>query len=78
MEPDTPVNWALLLEYDGGPFVGWQHQDSGLAVQDVVEAAAAHAGEVGGTGTVAAAHLPDAYVGMPDRDIGTLGEAQPE
>jgi tRNA pseudouridine38-40 synthase len=42
LEPDTPVNWALLLEYDGGPFVGWQHQDSGLAVQDVVESAAAH------------------------------------
>jgi tRNA pseudouridine38-40 synthase len=33
--------WALLLEYDGGPFVGWQRQDSGLSVQDVVEAAAA-------------------------------------
>jgi tRNA pseudouridine38-40 synthase len=31
----------LLLEYDGGPFVGWQRQDSGLSVQDVVEAAAA-------------------------------------
>jgi tRNA pseudouridine38-40 synthase len=32
----------LLLEYDGGPFVGWQRQDSGLSVQEVVEAAAAH------------------------------------
>ena len=34
--------WALLLEYDGGPFVGWQRQDSGLSVQEVVEAAASH------------------------------------
>ena len=27
---------------------------------------------------VAAAHLPDAHVGMPDRDVGALREAQPE
>ena len=33
--------WALLVEYDGGPFVGWQRQDSGLSVQEVIEAAAA-------------------------------------
>jgi tRNA pseudouridine38-40 synthase len=38
---DTPLTWALLLEYDGGPFVGWQRQDSGISVQEVVEAAAA-------------------------------------
>jgi tRNA pseudouridine38-40 synthase len=31
----------LLLEYNGGPFVGWQRQDNGLSVQEVVEAAAA-------------------------------------
>ena len=31
----------MLLEYDGGPYVGWQRQDSGLSVQEVVEAAAA-------------------------------------
>jgi tRNA pseudouridine38-40 synthase len=42
LDPEPPINWALLLEYDGGPFVGWQRQDSGLSVQDVVEAAAAH------------------------------------
>jgi tRNA pseudouridine38-40 synthase len=39
--PDGHINWALLLEYDGGPFVGWQRQDSGLSIQEVVEAAAA-------------------------------------
>lgn len=35
------VHWALLLEYDGGPFVGWQRQASGRSVQSVLEAAAA-------------------------------------
>jgi tRNA pseudouridine38-40 synthase len=40
LEPDPGTLWALLLEYDGGPFVGWQRQDSGLSVQQVVEAAA--------------------------------------
>jgi tRNA pseudouridine38-40 synthase len=29
----------LLLEYDGGPFVGWQRQDNGPSVQAAVEAA---------------------------------------
>ena len=32
--------WGLVLEYDGGPFVGWQRQINGLSVQDVLEAAA--------------------------------------
>lgn len=41
MAPDGHTNWALLVEYDGGPFVGWQKQDSGLSVQEVIEAAAA-------------------------------------
>ncbi|MBV9250018.1 MAG: tRNA pseudouridine(38-40) synthase TruA [Acetobacteraceae bacterium] len=33
--------WALKLEYDGGPFVGWQRQAAGLSIQGVLEAAAA-------------------------------------
>lgn len=33
--------WALLIEYDGANFVGWQRQRSGLSVQAVLEAAAA-------------------------------------
>jgi tRNA pseudouridine38-40 synthase len=41
LAPDGPTTWALLVEYDGGPFVGWQRQDSGLSVQEVIEAAAA-------------------------------------
>jgi tRNA pseudouridine38-40 synthase len=36
------TRWALLLEYDGTPFVGWQRQDNGLSVQAVLEQAASH------------------------------------
>ena len=35
------ARWALLLEYDGAPFVGWQRQANGLSVQAVLETAAA-------------------------------------
>jgi len=33
------TRWRLLLEYDGGPFVGWQRQDNGRSVQQALEAA---------------------------------------
>jgi tRNA pseudouridine38-40 synthase len=33
--------YALTLEYDGGPFLGWQRQGSGLSVQQVLEEAGA-------------------------------------
>lgn len=32
--------YALTLEYDGAPFVGWQRQEEGLSVQQVLEEAA--------------------------------------
>ena len=35
------TRWAVLLEYDGAPFVGWQRQGNGLSVQAVLETAAA-------------------------------------
>lgn len=35
------TRWALLLEYDGSPFVGWQHQATGASVQSVLEHAVA-------------------------------------
>jgi len=31
------VRYRLTVEYDGGPYVGWQRQDTGLGVQQVVE-----------------------------------------
>jgi len=33
--------YKLTLEYDGGPFVGWQRQDNGPSVQAALEDAAA-------------------------------------
>ncbi|MEN8236265.1 MAG: tRNA pseudouridine(38-40) synthase TruA [Pseudomonadota bacterium] len=33
------ARYKLTLEYDGTPFVGWQVQDSGLSVQEVLETA---------------------------------------
>ena len=35
------TTWALLLEYNGAPFVGWQRQTNGLSVKQVLEQAAA-------------------------------------
>jgi tRNA pseudouridine38-40 synthase len=34
------IRWALLIEYDGTPFVGWQRQQNGLSIQQVLEEAA--------------------------------------
>ncbi len=52
--------WALLVEYDGGPFIGWQRQHTGLSVQSVLETAA---GKLGcGPATIAAAGRTDAGV----------------
>jgi tRNA pseudouridine38-40 synthase len=33
------TRYKLTLEYDGGPFVGWQRQSNGLSVQEVLEEA---------------------------------------
>lgn len=53
--------YALTLEFDGSPFVGWQRQDNGLSVQQVLEAAAAPLN--GGTpATAVAAGRTDAGV----------------
>ncbi len=46
--------YKLTIEYDGGPFVGWQRQENGRSVQQAIEEAAlAFCGEtvaVGGAG----------------------------
>ena len=31
--------YALTIEYDGGPFVGWQRQANGMSVQQRLEEA---------------------------------------
>jgi tRNA pseudouridine38-40 synthase len=35
------TGWALKLEYDGAPFVGWQRQAALVSIQSILEAAAA-------------------------------------
>ena len=31
------MRYKLVIEYDGSPFVGWQKQENGLSVQEVIE-----------------------------------------
>ena len=33
------TRWRLTIEYDGGPFMGWQRQDHGPSVQQMLEEA---------------------------------------
>lgn len=33
------TRFKLTIEYDGGPFVGWQRQENGLSIQQVLEEA---------------------------------------
>lgn len=77
------TRWALLLEYDGKPFVGWQRQINGLSIQQVLEQAASHlnAGQavasvvagrtdagVHAEGQVAHIDLPDCHGASATRD----------
>ena len=48
------ANWALVLEYDGTEFVGWQRQANGLTIQAVLEAAAARLAGGAAVGSVVA------------------------
>ncbi len=54
-------NYALLIEYDGAPFVGWQRQAEGLSVQQVLEDAACNLNG-GETPVITAAGRTDAGV----------------
>ena len=77
------MNWALLIEYDGAGFHGWQRQDGLITVQSVLEGALARL--VGGApvasfvagrtdagvhaaGQVAMASLPDRFDARCVRD----------
>ncbi len=53
--------FALLVEYDGAPFIGWQRQTTGLSIQQVLEEAAAHL-NAGEPPTATAAGRTDAGV----------------
>ncbi len=73
------TRYKLTIEYDGGPFVGWQRQENGLAVQQAIEeAVTAFCGEttaVNGAGRTDSgvhalgqvAHLDLARPADPDR-----------
>lgn len=52
--------YRAILEYDGGPFVGWQRQHSGISVQQAIEEAIGKF--TGETVTVFAAGRTDAGV----------------
>ena len=54
------TRWRLTIEYDGGPFMGWQRQDHGPSVQQVLEEALARM--TGELATVHAAGRTDAGV----------------
>jgi len=77
------TSWALLLEYDGTPYVGWQRQANGVSVQSLLEGACARlnasvpvaavaAGRtdagVHAAGQVVLAALPDRYRADQVRD----------
>jgi tRNA pseudouridine38-40 synthase len=77
------TRWALLIEYDGAPFVGWQTQQNGVSIQGVLEDAAArlNGGEtvasivagrtdsgVHAAGQVAQVDLPDGWTEDKLRD----------
>ena len=68
-------SWALLLEYDGTPYVGWQRQATGVSIQALLEDACARLNS-GELVTATAAGRTDAgvhaagqvvQVALPDR-----------
>ena len=54
------TRWRLTVEYDGGPFMGWQRQDHGPSVQQALEEALQHL--IGERSAVHAAGRTDAGV----------------
>ncbi len=60
------TRWKLILEWDGGPFMGWQRQDHGPSVQAALERAA-----LAMTGETVTAHA----AGRTDAGVHALGMA---
>jgi tRNA pseudouridine38-40 synthase len=60
------TRWKLILEWDGGPFLGWQRQDHGPTVQAALERAAGAM-----TGESVTAHA----AGRTDAGVHALGMA---
>ncbi|ACI50144.1 tRNA pseudouridine synthase A [Gluconacetobacter diazotrophicus PA1 5] len=59
--------WAVRIEYDGRPFVGWQRQITGLSVQQVLEEAASRLA----SGRV----VPSITAGRTDAGVHATGQA---
>ena len=68
--PAPATRAALLLEYDGTPYVGWQSQGAlpggGVAIQDVLEAAAAK--------LASGARVPSFVAGRTDAGVHAEGQ----
>jgi len=60
------TRWKIIVEYDGGPFVGWQRQDNGPSVQAALEDAIA-----GFSGEQITVH----GAGRTDSGVHALGQA---
>lgn len=57
--------WAVKLEFDGSAYVGWQRQDNGVSVQELVEEAASRL--AGG------ARVPSVTAGRTDAGVHASG-----
>ncbi|GAC1343287.1 MAG: tRNA pseudouridine(38-40) synthase TruA [Acetobacteraceae bacterium] len=60
------TRWALLLEYDGTAYVGWQRQRLGVSLQSLLEAAAAHLAR--------GAPVPSVAAGRTDAGVHASGQ----
>ena len=62
--------YRLTLEYDGGPFVGWQRQNEGASVQGALEDAI----EKFSAARVSAARVTVTGAGRTDAGVHALGQ----
>lgn len=60
------TRWALLLEYDGAEYCGWQLQPNGVSLQGLLEAAASR--------LAAGARVPSVVAGRTDAGVHAAGQ----